>query len=155
MNDLCFKCSRTVLQKQLCQINQTVRMLLLINLFSFLIKIRWTNILGNQFSRDNQFSSLLFDGLKLIYWICHNIIKNKHEEFIVQQIVECSILLWAIYEVLHMGRKRKKRRCASRYGFLFMQRYLAFLYNPFRLCKSIFSVSRSTKRLDKLKYPLD
>ena len=89
--DLCIKCSRTVLQKQLCQINQTLRMLLLINLFSFLIKIRWTNILGNQFFRDNQFSLFLFDGLKLIYWICHNLTKNKHEEFIVQKKDECSL----------------------------------------------------------------
>ena len=92
--DLCIKCSRTVLQKQLCQINQTLRMLLLINLFSFLIKIRWTNILGNRFFRDNQFSLFLFDGLKLIYWICHNLIKNKHEEFIVQKKDECSLFLW-------------------------------------------------------------
>ena len=58
----------------------------------------------------------MFSDFIASFWISYILLKAREEELIIWRIDGCSLLLWAIYEVLQMGRKWKREDVNSGLG---------------------------------------
>ena len=73
--------------------------------FSYPVKLR-----SNGFW-DNTFKICFCSLIRFILIL----LQARHEELIVWRIDECSLQLWAIYEVLQMGKKKEDSRSISQH----------------------------------------